>query len=323
MLEKKTRVYKQIIEKIKLSKAIALVSHKNPDLDTIWSATAFYEMLKDNFWDKKADLICVDEIPEKYKFLKNTDKYKKEFNPKNYDLIIFFDSWWKDQTWWDEKYKELFDWKTYNTISIDHHITNQRYAKQNILNTTYSSTTMIVFEIFILMNLKISKIITTNLLTWIYTDTGGFKHGNTNEVTYFLASKLLELWADRSLIIDKFFRTNKLSTIKLWWKIISDSFIDEKLVLFSYVNKSMIDSYNCDYEDISWVIDYLNMVEWIKYSTLLTQKWEYVKASLRTLRDDIDLTQIAKRFDGWWHKKASGFTTKAQIEEIKSFNLDI
>jgi len=35
MLEKKLRVYKKLLEKIKLSKNIALVSHKNPDLDTI------------------------------------------------------------------------------------------------------------------------------------------------------------------------------------------------------------------------------------------------------------------------------------------------
>gem|GEM_PF-4542227 len=34
----------------------------------------------------------------------------------------------------------------------------------------------------------------------------------------------------------------------------------------------MLDSYNCDYEDISGVVDYLNTVDGIKYSTLLTQK---------------------------------------------------
>lgn len=323
MLNKKIEIYSKVIDKIKLSKNIALISHKNPDLDTVWSATAFYEIISNNFLYKNIDLICIDKIPEKYKFLKNTDKYKQNFNPKNYDLIIFFDSWSKTQTWLDELYPELFDSKTYNTISIDHHITNELYAKQNILNTTYSSTTMIIFEIFSLLNYKISNISATNLLTWIYTDTWWFKHSNVNEVTYFIASKLVKLWANIQIIVDKFFKNNKLSTIKLWWKILSDSFIDENWVLYSYVNKSMLDSYSCDYEDISWVIDHLNTAEGIKYSTLLTQKWEYIRASLRTLRDDIDLTKIAKKFDGWWHKKASWFTTKAQLEEIKSFNLKI
>lgn len=323
MLEKKLRVYNRLLEKIKLSKNLALISHKNPDIDTIGSVTAFYETIKDNFLYKNIDLICVDEIPQKYRFLTHTNRFKQDFNPKNYDLIIFFDSWSKTQTWFHEKFPELFDGKTYNTISIDHHITNELYAKQNILNTTYSSTTMIVFEIFVMLNLKISKIASTNMLAWIYTDTGWFKHSNVNEITYLFASKLVEYWADFQIIVDKFFKNNTLSTIKLWWKIISDSFIDENGVLYSYVNKSLLDSYNSTYEEISWVIDHLNTAEWIKYSTLLTQKWEYVKASLRTLRDDIDLTKIAKKFDGWWHKKASGFTTKAQIEEFKTYNIKL
>lgn len=323
MLEQKYKIYSKIIEKLKNAKHIALVSHKNPDIDTLWSSTWFYQAIQDNFLYKKVDLICVDIIPKKYNFLAHTAKFKQDFHPKNYDLIIFFDSWSKSQTWFDIIYPELFDGKTYNTISIDHHITNELYARQNILNITYSATTMIVFEILLLTNLVISKQTSTHLLAWIYTDTGGFKHSNTNEVTYFIAGKLLTFWADYQLIIDRFFRKNNLSTIKLWWKIISDSFIDEQNVLYSYVNKSMLESFNTNYEDISWVIDYLNMAEWIKYSTLLTQKWEYIKASLRTLRDDIDLTQIAKKFDGWGHKKASWFTTRAQLEEIKSFNLKI
>lgn len=323
MIERKLKVYNIILDKIKLSKNIALISHKNPDIDTIWSSTWFYEIIKDNFLYKNIDLICVDEIPEKYKFLKNTEKFKKNFDPKNYDLIIFFDSWSKTQTWFYEFYPKLFDSKIYNTILIDHHITNELYAKQNILNTTYSSTTMIIFEIAIFLNLKISNISATNLLAWIYTDTWWFKHSNVNEITYFIASKLVKLWANSQIIVDKFFNNNKLSTIKLWGKILSDSFIDEDWVLYSYVNKSMLDSYNATYEEISWVIDYLNTAQWIKYSTLLTQKWEYIKASLRTLRDDIDLTKIAKKFDWWWHKKASWFTTKAQIKEIKSYNLKI
>lgn len=272
MIDKKLRVYTHIIEKIKLAKRIALVSHKNPDVDTIGCSTAFYEIIKNNFLYKNIDLICVDEIPKKYRFLPHSEKFKQNFHPSNYDLIIFFDSGSKTQTGFDELFPALFDGKTYNTLSIDHHPTNEFYAKQNILNTTYSSTTMIVFEIFSMLGISISKAAATSLIAGLYTDTGGFKHGNVNAVTYLVASKLLELGAQKELVIEKFFRHNKLSTIRLWGKIISDSFIDEENILFSYVNKTSLDSYDSDYEDISGVIDYLNMAEGIKYSTLLTQK---------------------------------------------------
>ncbi len=323
MLEKKKRVYSRIIDKIKSARSIALMSHKNPDIDTLWSATAFFQIVKDNFLHKHIDLICIDTIPEKYKFLANIQNYQQTFHPKDYDLIIFFDSGSKTQTGFDDIFPDLFDGKSYNTLSIDHHITNEIYSKQNIINLTYSATSMIVFEIFYLLNIKISAMAATNILAWIYTDTGWFKHSNVNEITYLIAWKLLELWAQYNLIVDKFFKNNKLSTIKLWWKIFSDSFIDESWVLYSYVNKSMLQSYNCDYEEISWVIDYLNTAENIKYCNLMTQKWEYIKASLRTLRDDIDLTKIAKKFDWGGHKKASWFTTKGQVEQIQSVHLKI
>ena len=44
----------------------------------------------------------------------------------------------------------MYDKQSYNTLSIDHHITNQIYAKQNILIVTYVITTMIVLEVFYL-----------------------------------------------------------------------------------------------------------------------------------------------------------------------------
>ena len=319
MLEKKIRVYWKIIQKIKASKNIALISHINPDIDTLWSATAFFQILKDNFLYKNIVLICADAIPTKYFFLPHTQKYQRTFQPQKYDLIIFFDNGSKSQTWFDDIYPDLFDGKTYNTLNIDHHITNEIYGKQNIINTTYSSTSMIVFEIFYLLNIKISPISATHILAGIYTDTGWFKHGNVNQITYLITSRLIELWANLQFIVDNIAKNNKLSTIKLWWKILSESFIDEKWVLYSYVNKSMLDSYNCDYDEISWVIDYLNSAENIKYCSLITQKWDFIKDSLRTLRDDIDLTKIAKEFDGWWHKKASWFTTKAYLQQIQSY----
>lgn len=321
MLKQKYKSYNSIFQKIKSSNNIALISHKNPDIDTIWSSTSFYSAIQNNFLNKKVDLICVDEIPKKYLFLSYTNLFKKKFDPINYDLIIFFDSWGKSQTWFYEKYPNLFDWKTFNTISIDHHITNELYAKQNILNTTYSSTTMIIYEILLLNKLNITKQIATNLLAWIYTDTWWFKHSNTNYITYLISSKLIELKADFELIVDKFFKNNSLSTIKLWWKILNESFIDDQRVLYSYVTKSLLDSYNANYDDISWSIDYLNTTEGIKYSMLLTQKWDYIKASLRTLRDDIDLTYIAKQFNWWWHKKASWFTTKWQAFLSSNFKI--
>lgn len=321
MIHKKLKAYDIVFFKIKNAQKILCISHKNPDLDTVWSACWICEILKDNFPQKQVDLVCIDEIPEKYKFLPNTSKYKKNFSPNDYDLIIFLDSWSKDQTWFDVIYPELYDKKTYNTIWIDHHITNELYAKQNILIINYASTSMIVLEMFFIYDFFISKNAATCLLAWLYSDTGWFRHSNTDKTAYLIASKLVELWWDVELIVNQFFKSNKLSSLKLWWKIISESFISEDNILYAYVNQTMLESYDSKYEDIAWIIDHLNWVEWLNYTTLLTQKWDYIKASLRTLKDDIDLTKIALQYKGWWHKKSSWFTVEATVEQKQFLNL--
>lgn len=320
MLDKKIRVYNKIIDKIKQATKIALISHRNPDGDTLGSATAFYQIVNSNFSNKKIDLICKDIIPNNLSFIHNTEIYKTKFNPSNYDLIIFFDSGSKDQTLLDKEFPDLFDGKTYNTIWIDHHITNEIYAKQNIILTWYSSTTMIVYEIFSFTWFYIDPISATNILTGIYTDTWWLKHSNTNSITYKYTRELLKLWADLSYIVNNFFKNNTFDKLKLWWKIIDKSFIDKDNILYTYINKNDVDAFNCDFNDTSWITDLLNSREWIKYSVILTQKWEYVKWSLRTLRDDIDLTDLAKKHGWWGHKKASGFTVAWNIEEFKSLN---
>ncbi len=295
---------------MKQASHVALISHINPDIDTIGSALATYWIFQEHFPQTHVDLICASKIPNSANILPWSELYQSDFIPSKYDLILFFDSWSKSQTGFSQEYPTLYDGKTHNTINIDHHASNELYARQNILNTTYASTTMILLEMFFVMWLSVSQRVATCLLAWIYTDTGWFQHSNTSKLAYNMASYLVHIGADRKKIVERFFKNNSLAKLKLFWKIIQESFISHENVLHAYVNKTLLESVWCDYDDISGVIDVLNTVEWVDYTTLLTQKWEYIRASLRTLRDDIDVSAIAKQFSGWGHRKSSGFTAK-------------
>lgn len=314
MQEQKKRVYNKIFAKIKKSDRIALLSHKDPDGDTLGSATAFYEFISKNFKKAKLDLLCPNEVSEKLNFIPYSFDYKNIINLKDYDLFIFFDSSSLDQSFIDKK--DLFHPSVCNSINIDHHLTNNIFARQNLVMSDYCSTSLIVYEFFKLLNIDISKNMATSLLTWIYTDTWWLKHSNTDSFTYKACFDLISKWADREIIISSFFKNNSLKVLKFWWKVINKSFIDNKNVLNTYINKTDLESHKALYSDVSWIVDLLNSVEDIKYCKILTQKWEYVKWSLRTLRDDIDLTKIAKKFWWAWHKKASGFTAFWEIKEI-------
>jgi phosphoesterase RecJ-like protein len=320
MLEKKIKIYKIFLKKISLAQKILIISHKNPDWDTLWSSTWLKWIIDNIETNKQVDIFCIDNIPDKLKFIYNTNKIKKDFS-LNYDLFIFVDIASKKQTWLEENFKELFDKKSFNTISIDHHFSNELFAKQNIIISNYPSTTAIIYEIAKFLKLKFSKKIATNLLTWIITDTWNFMHSNTSPLAYKYAWELLNIWADKQYIINNFFKNNDFITLKTWGQIFSNAFI-EKEILSSYITKKELYFLESNYEKVSWALDYLNTVKNIKLVSMLYQKNNIVKWSLRTLRDDINVSDLAKKYWWWWHKKAAWFAIKWEILVEKTINFE-
>ena len=76
---------------IKKSKKILLLSHVNPDGDTLGSMCAMYSMIYNRF-KIKADMNVVSNIPYNYKFLPNVNLAQRYFNQSLvYDLVITLD----------------------------------------------------------------------------------------------------------------------------------------------------------------------------------------------------------------------------------------
>jgi hypothetical protein len=51
-----------------------------------------YGVFYEQFPHIHADLICASVIPDGAKILPNSHLYKQHFDPRDYDLIMFFDS---------------------------------------------------------------------------------------------------------------------------------------------------------------------------------------------------------------------------------------
>ena len=76
---------------IKQSKKILLLSHVNPDGDTLGSMCAMYSAVYDRF-KIKPDMSIVSNIPFNYKFLPNINSAQRYIdNSLVYDLVIALD----------------------------------------------------------------------------------------------------------------------------------------------------------------------------------------------------------------------------------------
>lgn len=302
-------IYSQIHEKILESKNIALVSHRFPDWDTLGSITAMKNIIETNFKNKNVDMICFDILPEKLSFLHWSENIINKFDWNRYDICIFLDIWNIILTWFWER-------STINCsflINIDHHQSNIWYWDINLVDMNRPSTTAVLFDFIEYNNYKINSDIATSFLTWIYTDTWAFIYSNVKPKTFSIASKLVEMWWDIKLISSNFFLNNTFDFIKLFWLTLERLKVSKKWVAISYLTKEDILSSWCKYEELDWIVWRLNMLDNKKYVIFIYEKWDIVKWSFRTSRDDVDLTKIASKYNGWWHRKACWLTLDWQL----------
>ena len=169
----------QLNDIIKSSKSILIISHINPDGDTLGSICAMSQVIRENF-HKEAELLCVSKIPKTYEFLPNISKIRTldDFDKsREFDLVINVDDASIDRI---GDAKILFD-KAKFTANLDHHKTNNGYANLNIIDSNASSTGELLVGVFNKLGWKISVETATCLYTAILTDTGSFRFDNTTE----------------------------------------------------------------------------------------------------------------------------------------------
>lgn len=302
--------YLQIDNKIKEANNIAIITHRNPDGDTIWSASAIKEMITINFPGKNLEVINIDWVPDALKYLDNFWGIKNNLQNSEYDLYIFLDiASVKLTGFFDENNFQLP-----NTVNIDHHISNTNYGEVNLVNIDNPSTTSVLYDFFISMNYVFNNTIATALLTWIYTDTWCLAFDNTSANTFDIVAELITLGWNLQTVSDNIFLNSSVNFVQLLWLTL------ERLTIynwagFSYLTrKDILDSW-CDYEELVWIVWRLNMLDGVEYTCFVYEKeGNIVKWSLRTNKEDMDLTAIAKIHWWWWHKKASAFTYSGKIE---------
>lgn len=174
---------------IKSAKKILIISHINPDGDTLGSMSGLRSLIKENF-KKDADMLA-DNLPPTYEFLPgitNAKFYNSIDKSLVYDLVITVDVAAIDRM---NDAKIFFD-KAAVTINIDHHATNISYAQNNIVEPEASSTGEVIAGLARKLCWKMNYDAALALYTAILTDTGSFKFSNTSPKTFETAARLLE-----------------------------------------------------------------------------------------------------------------------------------
>lgn len=118
-------------------------------------------------------------------------------------------------------------------VNFDNHAGNENFGQINFTEITATSNCEVIFNTLSKLNeALIDKDIATALLTGMIAQTKSFKTQNVTPYTLNLASKLMNLGADRELIVQNLYRTRSISALKLWGQALTRLQNDKDTGLF-------------------------------------------------------------------------------------------
>lgn len=304
---------------------ICIISHRSPDGDAVGSNLALRYCLES--YGKTVVSACVDPVPKNSLWLRDADKFVQDFDYNEFDVIVSVDCGAEKLVAFHESKPELFAEPTDGSkrkpfINIDHHESNNGYGTINLVDPDACATAFIIFFFLRSAKCKIDKDTSTALMHGLYFDTGSFMHSNVDEYVMRVASELMKRGANIKRIAKELFHTTPVNKMRLWGRILERTYVNEDGVTVSAVNRHDYQVCETDSKDTGGVIDYLNAVPGSQYCVLLSEDEKgLVKGSLRTQRDDVNLSEIAREFGGGGHPKASGFGMPGRLEPQISWRI--
>lgn len=292
-------MYKEIEAKIKSYQTIIIHRHKNPDMDAIGSQMGLYYLIKEKY--PKKDVYVVGDSN---KF--DLDDAMQEIEDSLYeDALIFIVDVAVKEMVSDERFslgKEI--------IIIDHH-QNETNIDNSLafIDSSYSSATEYITNIFKNLNYKFSKEAANYLFWGLVTDTGRFKWMKNPERVFLTASFL----ASKDIEIENFY--NWLYTEPLKMRRLR-TFFESRIVYedgIAYLknDKDVFDKFPIDFFTVSRGMANLAAgIDEVKIWLNFTYKEDEDKVIGEFRSRGINIVEIAKKFGGGGHANACGATLK-------------
>jgi len=309
----------KIFSKLKTAEKTLIVCHRNPDADTLGAAAAFFSFLKKD--NKNVTCFCVDPIPQ---FLNNLEKYlpvgtqMSQEKLNEFNVVLALDCGEAKQTGIAELISNR-DKKVY-VINIDHHFTNDNFGNINLVGPESSSTSEIVYHLFKNRKIKLEKPVLNLLLTGIMSDTTFFTNAATTKTSLSISSELMSNGADLKPVMASLWKNKDISTLKFWGEIFSRLEYNEKYgIVYTIITQEDLKNNHLTEESIGGLSNFLtNLYQPNIILVLRESENGKIKGSLRTTKDNIDVSKLAQMLGGGGHKKAAGFTVEGKLEKQKN-----
>ncbi|MFC1754079.1 bifunctional oligoribonuclease/PAP phosphatase NrnA [Thermoproteota archaeon] len=296
-----------MLELLQSASTVLITTHKDPDLDGVGSALAWYLQLK------KMGKTCVIWVADGFEhahYLSGLDAVVTEI-PRGltFDVLLVLDASTIDRVRGvDVLSKFPF---SYNILNIDHHMDNTMFGNVNIVDKTASSVAEMTVTLFKESGWEIDKQTADNLYAGLCYDTGRFMHSNVTEKTFLTAAELLRCGADARRVTQAMYEDLSVSDLDVM-KLTIDNMIVKKDIGYAY---TVLPKEVRGQTKIK-PIDVMRMLGGVKVVMVFQECANgEIKVNFRS-KSGVNVQELASLFGGGGHYMAAGVTLAGRVQDV-------
>ena len=321
---------KELSKHFSASENILLISHINPDGDSVGAQLALYHYFK--AIGKNVDMMAPNNLQEFLKWMDGAgqiniftkDRKKCKTLIEGADLIVMLDF---NQTGrLGEAEKSVIASKARKVV-IDHHLDPENVADLIISDPSKCSTSELVHEL--ICNINGGKFMNRSyaeaLYVGIITDTGNFEHGAYSSRTFRIVADLLDSGIIKEQIINLIYNNFSADRLRLQGFALNKRMvvIPEFKTSYIYLSKSDLKEYNHVKGDTEGFVNMPLSIKGINFSALFIEKDNFIKLSFRSKGHFPSNEFASQYFSGGGHLNAAGGEYTDTLENTIAYFLKI
>ena len=208
-------------------------------------------------------------------------------------------------------------------INLDHHVSGERYGNLVHVDVAAPATGQILYELFTSQDLPFTKEMADCLFVAISTDTGSFQYSNTTARTFEIAADLVRRGANVAELSQACYERQPLRRIGLLRDVFNDIELSlDQRVATASLTMAQTKSLGLQPGDTEGLIDHLRAIDTVDVAgffeeSLTGSGQAVVRVSLRSKRDDCDVSAILALFGGGGHRLAAGARIPGSLADVR------
>ena len=299
---------------LRKAQRILLTSHRRPDGDGTGSMAGLASLLRAQ--GKHATIYSVDPIARRYRWLPlvQTTVHTIPFDER-YDCTIVVDC--ADASLLGDTLPPPEVCGT--LITLDHHASGRPFGDIAVWDPSAAAVGVLVFRIAQRESWPLTAEAAVPLYVSLISDTGGFRHANTNAEALHVGSELIRAGVVPATIAASLEERPSPGKLRLLGSVLStlELHCAGRAGVLS-VTTDMVEGARASWEDIEGMVNWARNVEGVQVGVLLTTaKGGGVRVSMRSRSEKVDVGKVCMTLGGGGHPGAGGCHLPGDLTTVR------